>query len=111
VLKNNDPDRAINLLVPIQKEVDSPQVQVMLIEAACASKKTTDKQKEEAKAAIPLLKDKITPPEELGRVAAICDPKLPETLGLPVPSADGSAPATPAPAKPAKPAKGGRRHR
>lgn len=82
VLRNNDPDRALNLLAPINDEIDSPQVDLMMIEAACASKKTTAKQKAAAKAAIAPLKDKITPPEELGRVAAVCDPKLPEALGL-----------------------------
>jgi tetratricopeptide (TPR) repeat protein len=110
VLKNNDPDRALNLLAPIKAEVDSPQVNILLIEATCASKKATDKQKEEAKAYLPQLKDKITPAEELGRVAAICDPKLPEELGLPVPAVDAaSAPAPVAPPKRAKPRGRGRR--
>ncbi len=101
VLKINAPDRALNLLAPIKAELDSPAVDILTIEAICASKQTTQKQKDEAKAAIEGLKGKIMPDEELGRVAAICDPKLPEALGLPVPS-DGSA-APVAPAKPAKP--------
>jgi predicted Zn-dependent protease len=102
VLKNNDPDRALNLLAEVKKEVDSPQVDVLMIESICASKKATPKQKDEAKAAIAGLKDRITPPEELGRVAAVCDPKLPEQLGLPLAAAEGAAP-EPAKPKPTRP--------
>jgi len=111
VLKNNDPDRALNLLAPINAEVDSPNVDVLMIEAVCASKKTTAKQKDEAKAAIATLKDKITPLEELGRVAAVCDPKLPEQLELPLPAAEGAAPEAPKPKTPVKPPRGGRGRR
>ncbi len=109
VLKNNDPDRALNLLAPINAEVNSPNVAVLMIESVCASKKTTAKQKEEAKAAIESLKDKFSPGEELGRVAAICDPELPGKLGLPVGGGVDAAPAPAAPTKPAKPAKPTRR--
>jgi hypothetical protein len=105
-LKTNQPDRALTLLDPINKEVNSPEVDLMIIEAACASAKTTPKQKDEAKAALPALKDKITPPEELGRVAFICDPKLPEALGVPVPGA-----VAPAPVKAPPPKRGRGRHR
>jgi predicted Zn-dependent protease len=105
VLKTNQPDRALTLLAPINKEVDSPEVKLMMIEAACASQRSTAKQKDEAKAALPGLKDKVTP-EELGRVAFICDPKLPETLGVPVPGA-----VAPAPVKAPPPKRGRGRHR
>ncbi len=111
VLKINDPDRALNLLAAIKDEVDSPNVDILVIESICASKKTTAKQKDEAKAAVAGLKDKISPPEELGRVAAICDPKLPESLGLPVPAVDGAAPTPTVPTKPTKPVRGGRGRR
>jgi tetratricopeptide (TPR) repeat protein len=106
VLKTNQPDRALTLLDPINKEVDSPEVDLMIIEAACASTKTTAKQKDEAKAALPALKDKVAP-EELGRVAFICDPKLPETLGVPAPGA--AVPAAPVKAPPPKRKSGRRR--
>jgi len=109
VLKINNPDRALDLLAPINAEVDSPQVDLLMIEAVCAGKKATAKQREDAKAAIPTLKDKIQPPEELGRVAAICDPKLPETLGLPLPAPEGDAAPAPAPKAPPKRPKGRRR--
>jgi hypothetical protein len=108
VLKFGDPDRALLLLDPIKKELDSPEVNLLVIEAACAAKKTTPKQKAEATAAVETLKDKITPLEELGRVAAICDPKLPEQLGLPVPG--GAVVKAPPPkAPPPKRGRGGRR--
>ena len=51
-------------------------------------------------------------PEELSRVAAICDPKLPEQLGLPPPGAAPSGGAeAPKPTKPTKPVKPPKRHR
>jgi tetratricopeptide (TPR) repeat protein len=108
VLRTNQPDRALTLLVPIKKEVDLPEVDLMMIEAACSSTKVSAKQKDEAKKALPALKDKITPVDELVRVAALCDPKLPAALGL--------AGAAPAPAKavkqpPPKKVRGGGRRR
>ena len=95
VLRNGEPDRALNLLTPIRKELASVEVDLLTIEAGCSSKKTTSKQKDEAKAALVGLKDKA-PADELGRVAAICDPDLPKELGLP--SGD-SADDEPKPAK------------
>lgn len=91
VLRNGEPDRALNLLTPIRKELSSPAVDLLTIEAGCTSKKTSSKQKDEAKAALAGLKDKIQPPEELGRVAAICDPDLPKQLGVPEPGGASSA--------------------
>ena len=93
--------------MPIRKELQSPEVDLLTIEAGCSSKKTTAKEKDEAKAHLKDLKDKIQPPEELGRVAAICDPSLPKELGVPEPGS--SKPAAPTPAKPAKPSR--KRHR
>lgn len=89
VLRNNEPDRAIDLLTAVIKELEKipPDITLMQIEAACASKKTTNKQKDEAKAAVPGLKGQVAD-EELGRVAAVCDPKLAAELGL---SGGGSA--------------------
>lgn len=111
VLRNNDPDRAVNLLTAVMSEIEKvpPEVNLVAVEAVCASKKTTAKQKDEAKSALPALKDSGLPPEEVSRVAAICDPRLPEQLGLPKPGE--AAPAPTAPAKPAKPAKPERRRR
>ncbi|HUS27523.1 MAG TPA: tetratricopeptide repeat protein [Kofleriaceae bacterium] len=106
VLRNNDPDRALNLLTAVMSETQSPEVSLLQVEAICASKATTAKQKDQAKDVVGKLKEFNLPPEELSRVAAVCDPKLPEQLGLPAP---GAAPAPDKPAKPAKPAKPNRR--
>ncbi|HEU4613780.1 MAG TPA: tetratricopeptide repeat protein [Kofleriaceae bacterium] len=95
VLRNGDPDRALNLLTPIRKELVSPEIDLLTIEAGCSSKKTTAKQKDEAKEALVGLKGKVAD-AELGRVAAICDPDLPKELGV---SAGGSADEAPKPHK------------
>ncbi|NVB82849.1 MAG: tetratricopeptide repeat protein [Kofleriaceae bacterium] len=83
VLRNGEPDRAIDLLTAVIKELEKipPDVTLMQIEAACASKKTTNKQKDEAKAAVPGLKGQVAD-DELARVAAVCDPKLAAELGV-----------------------------
>ena len=104
VLRNGQPDRALDLLTPIRKELASSDVDLLTIEAGCSSKKTTAKQKDEAKTALVGMKDKV-PAEELGRVAAICDPDLPKELGLP------EAGAADEPAKPAKSSRSRRRRR
>jgi tetratricopeptide (TPR) repeat protein len=102
VLRNNDPDRALNMLLVVRKDYTSPEVDLLTIEAGCASKKTTAKEKDEAKAAIGKMKDQPgVDAGELARVAAVCDPNLPKALGLPEPA--GAAP--PVKAAPAKPAK------
>ncbi len=88
VLKNGDPDRALALLEPLTKEdgAMTPQVELTLAEALCTHKKpaVTAKDKADAEQILTDIKDKIDPPTELGRVAATCDPKLPEKLGVPV---------------------------
>src|SRR4029079_18662115 len=58
VLRNGEPDRALNLLAPIRKEVSSADVYILTIEALCTSKKTSEKQKDEAKNGLAALKDK-----------------------------------------------------
>lgn len=96
VLRNNEPDRALDLLDPIFKEsaAITPMLQLTKIEATILSKKTTAKDKEAAKAALITLKGKIEPESELSRVAALIDPKLPKELGLGEPAPQG-APGTP----------------
>ena len=81
VLRNGEPDRALNLLAPIRKEVSSADVDILTIEAVCTSKKTSEKQKDEAKNGLAALKDKGNN-EELAHAAAACDPKLVGELGL-----------------------------
>ena len=97
VLKNNEPDRALTLLEPLIKESGAvtPQVQLTLAEALCTHKGATARDKSDAEAQLTQIKDKV-PPEEIGRVAVQCDPKLPEKLGVPVPPEAGK-PGAPAP--------------
>jgi tetratricopeptide (TPR) repeat protein len=97
VLKNNDPDRALDLLAPLMKEdgAMTPVAQLVLAEALCTHKKgATPKDKSDAEAILTALKDKAAP-EDIGRAAFACDPKMPEKLGVPVPSGDPTKPAAP----------------
>ncbi|MDB4956431.1 MAG: Tetratricopeptide 2 repeat protein [Myxococcales bacterium] len=105
-LKNGDPDHALELLQPVVKESEAATAQVMLVVAeavathkkpfngkACPCPSADDKA--DAQRVLESIKDKITPPTEVGRVAALIDPKLPETLGVPVP--DGTPGVKPPP--------------
>ncbi len=98
VLRVGDADRALDLLDPIFKEVAAitPALKLTLAEALIVSKKTSAKQKEQAKALLIEIKDQITPATEVGRVAALLDPKLPKELGVP----EAEAPPPGAPVKP-----------
>ena len=93
VLKNGEPDRALGLLAPLMKEEGTtpPPVQLTLAEALCTHKGATAKDKDDGAGILTKIKDAIQPPSELGRVAVLCDPKLPEKLGVPVPT-DPNAP-------------------
>jgi len=93
VLKNGEPDRALDLLAPLMKEEGAmtPAAQLVLAEALCTHKKgATPKDKADAEAMLTALKDKA-PNEEIGRAAATCDPELPKKLGVPAPNPDGTA--------------------
>lgn len=92
-LRAGEPDKALALLEPIIKEnAITPAGLLAFAEALVTRKGATDSDKTRAKEILGTLKDKpgITP-EELGRVAALIDPKLPEELGVPAPAADGDA--------------------
>ncbi|MDB4960873.1 MAG: Tetratricopeptide 2 repeat protein [Myxococcales bacterium] len=108
VLRNGDPDRALDLLSPIFNEqaAITPTLQLTLAEAMIVSKKTSAKQKDQAKEILISIKTKV-PPEELSRVAALLDPKLPKELGLP--EAGAAEAPTPKPEKPKPTKKRGRR--
>jgi predicted Zn-dependent protease len=97
VLKANDPDRALQFLDPILKEkcAVTPQVQLLLAEALATHKGVTAKEKDLAVEQLTQIKDKIQPPSEVGRVAALIDAKLPEKLGVPVPPPEGGPKAPP----------------
>ena len=112
VLRNNEPDRALDLLAPIFNEAAAitPSLQLTLAEALIVSKKTSAKQKEQAKKILVDIKDKVQPATEVSRVAALLDPKLPEELGLPAPADAAPAEvAPPAPKKKSTPSKRRRR--
>jgi predicted Zn-dependent protease len=100
-LKGGDVGKALALLEPLVKEgAATPDVQLLFAEAQCTRKDTSAKHKEQAQAILEAIKDKVSSREEAGRVAAACDPELPEQLGLPAP---GSAPSA------APPKRGGTR--
>ncbi|MDX2087306.1 MAG: tetratricopeptide repeat protein [Kofleriaceae bacterium] len=100
-LRNNDPDRALDLLAPIFNEsaAVTPNLQLVLAEALIVSKKTSAKQKEQAKKLLEELKDKITPATEVSRVAALLDPNLVKELGLPELEEEGKPEAATEPKK------------
>ena len=93
VLRNSEPDRAITLIEPLTKEPGAmtPAAWLTLAEAMCVRKGSTDKDKQDAAGILQRYKDKVQPPAEVGRVAVLCDPKLPEKLGVPVPTGDANA--------------------
>ena len=94
VLRNNEPDRAMELLKPIYKESSAitPVVQLTLAESLITHKGASQADKDQAKQLITEVKDKL-PPAEVSRVAALLDPKLPKELGLPEP--EGATPTKP----------------
>ncbi len=89
VLRKGDPDKAGDLLDPILKDTDksaiTPSVQLTQAEVLATHKGATQADKDQAAQILTDIKDKIQPPSEIGRVAALIDPKLPEKLGVPVP--------------------------
>ena len=99
-LRKGDPDKAADLLDPILKDKDkgsiTPAVQLTQAEVLATRKGATAADKDKAAAILADIKDKVQPPTEIGRVAALIDPKLPEKLGVPVPT-DAKAPPPVAP--------------
>jgi tetratricopeptide (TPR) repeat protein len=97
-IKQGDGDAALATLAPLLAEADLVTNEAKLIEAeALCNHKTpapTAADKDNAEKILTELKDKIEPPTEVGRVAAACDPKWPEKLGVPVPPPEGGKPAT-----------------
>ena len=95
VLRNGEPDKALELLEPLMKETEAtPAVQLTLSEALFTHKGASAKDKDDAQKILESIKDKV-PPDEASRVAALIDPKLPAQLGLP--RAASEAPKAPAP--------------
>jgi predicted Zn-dependent protease len=101
VLRNNDPDKALELLEPLLKETSvTPDVQLTLAEAMITHKGATQKDKDQAEQILESIKDKVAP-ADASRVAALIDPKLPEKLGLPKPT-DAATPTPKTPTAPPK---------
>lgn len=112
VLKNGEPDRALDLLAPIAAEEElTPQLKLVGIEATFLSKKSTAKQKDEAKAALEAMKDSFEPKTEISRIAAILDPKLIKDWDLPDPPAADAPPEGVTPEAPAPPPKKDKKRR
>lgn len=107
-LRANIPDHAFTLLAPLLKEAQSdpskaaaitPSMKLTLAEVLAVRTGATAKDKEQAKALIVELKNAGTaPPGELGRIAALIDPKLPKELDLP--EGDEEPPAEKGPRRP-----------
>ncbi len=102
LLKKNDPDAAFDMIDAVSKEeaAFTPAAKLTRAEALVARKTATDADKKQAQTYLEEIKDKVTPPCEVGRVAALIDPKLPATLavpdhceGAPAPGAPPGAPA------------------
>jgi tetratricopeptide (TPR) repeat protein len=89
VLGKGDPDTALSLLEPIVKEQDAltPDTELTLAEALVSHKGATDADKADAKAALERAKDGGASKTEIGRIAAMIDPALPEAMGVPAPPA------------------------
>ncbi|MDQ3337513.1 MAG: tetratricopeptide repeat protein [Myxococcota bacterium] len=116
VLKNKEPEKALQFLDPILKEqaAITPIVQITYAEALITKKGSTAKEKDEAKKIIVDLKAKGgIPMGELARVAALIDDKLPKELELGEPAEAGASPTLEAPKKdekkPPPPRRRGRR--
>ncbi|MEO8551307.1 MAG: tetratricopeptide repeat protein, partial [Kofleriaceae bacterium] len=88
LMKDGDGDKALEMLAPLTKEdgAMTPASELTLAEGLCNHKTpaVTAKDKADAEQILTDIKDKVQPPGEVGRVAATCDPKLPEKLGVPV---------------------------
>ncbi len=101
VLRNGEPDRALKYIEQLIKDTNggagagAADLQLTAAEAMVTRKDATPADKDKAKEMLKAIKDKVQPPTEVGRVAALIDPKLPEELGVPVPeptAPDGAKP-------------------
>jgi len=102
VLRNGEPDRALEMLKPVFDELGTvpPPLRLLYAEARGTRRNATAADKDSAIAVLKDIRDQV-PTAELSRVAAAIDPKLPRELGLPEPPG-GETP---------KPSSGGRARR
>ncbi len=97
MLAKGDADGALAMIDPVirEREAMTAAAYLTLAEALATHKadvKPADK--DEARAALEAAKAAGAAPEEIGRIAALVDPALPEALGVPGPApAPGTAPA------------------
>ncbi len=84
LVRRGEFDRALGVLAPIRKQGPLPaRAQLVVAEALVSRKDPTADQRAQATALVTGLVGKV-PAAELGRVAALVDPKLPRKLALPV---------------------------
>ncbi len=84
LIRHGEPDRALAALAPVRKEGElSPIAALAVAEALVARKDVTSDQRSQATTLVTSLVGKL-PAVELGRVAALVDPKLPAKLKLPI---------------------------
>lgn len=98
VLRNNEPDRALDMLKPVIKEsaAITTSVQMTLAEALIVHNKATDTDKKQARQLLEELKGKAdAPPGELSRIAALLGKDVPKEMGLPEPSKEPEGGAAP----------------
>lgn len=87
VLRNGDPDRALELLKPVFAEIGvvPPALRLIYAEAVGTKRNATASDKDSALAVLKDIKDQV-PVDELSRAAAAIDPKLPKELDVPEPT-------------------------
>jgi tetratricopeptide (TPR) repeat protein len=92
VLRNGEPDRALDLLKPVFAEMGNPPpgLQMVYAEALATRKGATAADKSAAIEVLQKIKDQV-PAAELSRAAAAIDPKLPKELGVPEPASGDAA--------------------
>jgi len=84
LIRHGDADRALGVLAPMRKQGPlSPEAELAVAEALVSRTAVTADQRDQARVLVTGLVGKV-PAAELGRVAALVDPKLPAKLKLPV---------------------------
>jgi tetratricopeptide (TPR) repeat protein len=92
VLRNGEPDRALDMLKPVFDEIGvvPPTLRLLYAEARGTRRNASAADKESAIAVLKDIREQV-PVAELSRVAGAIDPRLPKELGVPEPPA-GEAP-------------------
>lgn len=89
LVRNKETDKAMSVLAPLLSEAaaNTPMVQLTLAEVLVVKKDSTAKDKENAENILTQVKGKPgVSDEEIGRIAQMIDPKLPDKLGVPAPA-------------------------